>query len=104
MIEREKVMRGAECCTKDVDDPCSCKECPYLGHKPTQKGCITVMLEDTLALLKEKEPVEATEKQKEFAVKFGITVPQYWCGECHYMLVYLTRFCPNCGKKVKWDA
>lgn len=56
MDEREKVMRGAECCTKDVCDPYSCEECPYLGHKPTKKGCITVMLEDALALLKAQEP------------------------------------------------
>lgn len=56
MADREKVMRGAECCTKDVYDPFSCEECPYLGHKPTKKGCISVMLEDVIALLKAQEP------------------------------------------------
>ena len=56
MADREKVMRGAECCTKDVYDPFSCEECPYLGHKPTKKGCISVMLEDVIALLKGQEP------------------------------------------------
>lgn len=66
MKDREKVMRGAECCTKDVDDPYSCEECPYLGHKPTKKGCITVMLEDTLALLKEQEAVPPKHIHEEY--------------------------------------
>ena len=63
MADREKVMRGAECCTKDVYDPFSCEECPYLGHKPTKKGCISVMLEDVIALLKEQEPRVMTKSE-----------------------------------------
>lgn len=56
MIELEKVEKGIECCTNDVDDPYACQECPYLGHKPTRDGCIKLMLLDALDLLKEQEP------------------------------------------------
>ena len=103
MIKREKEIRGIECCMRE-NNTNMCGDCPYHDFSETRFGCMRSAMRDALALLKEKEPVEATEKQKEFAKKFGITVPQYWCGECHYMLAYLTRFCPNCGKKVKWDG
>lgn len=90
MLNREKVIKNLQSVTNI---------CALNGDIQSMRA-----VDDALTLLEEKTPIEATEKQKEFAEKFGITVPQYWCGECHYMLAFLTRFCPNCGKKVKWDA
>ena len=101
MLNRENIILGLQSmweCLSPVNHTCG--ECPYQENKV---GCKRRLIRDTLTLLEEKEPIEATEKQKEFAVKFGIAVPQYWCSECHYMITFLTRFCPNCGKKVKWE-
>ena len=97
MNKREKLIRGLKTCLR-YENFGDCEQFPYI------ETCQAGIMKDMLNLLEEREPIEATEKQKIFAEKFGITVPQYWCGECHYMIVFLTRFCPNCGKKVKWDA
>lgn len=49
MADREKVMRGLEACARDVRIM-HCRECPYNGIP-----CITLLLRDALALLKEQE-------------------------------------------------
>jgi len=65
-------------------------------------------LKDALTLLKEQEegvtPIESTTEQKKFADRIGFAVSEYWCGNCHFNLFNRPKFCPNCGKKVKWDA
>lgn len=50
MIDREKVIRGLEACARDVGIM-HCRECPYNGIP-----CITLLLRDVIALLKEQEP------------------------------------------------
>lgn len=63
MNEREKVIKGLECCLpmttrKGLAD---CKQCPY-DRKITLEGGVTEcchdLMADALALLKEQEPVE----------------------------------------------
>lgn len=49
MADREKVIRGLEACARDVGIM-HCRECPYNGI-----SCITPLLRDALALLKEQE-------------------------------------------------
>lgn len=100
MIDRKKVIRGLEWC---IEKPCH-PNCPYF----TAEDCLfTKILPDALALLKEQEegiaPIESTRKQKEFADKIGIAVSDFWCGACHFNLVGHPKFCPNCGKRVKWN-
>lgn len=48
--KREKVIRGLKACAEDVGT-LHCRECPYSGMP-----CITPLLRDALALLKEQEP------------------------------------------------
>ena len=51
MIDREKVIKGLECCIKrDPDDKMRCGECPYEG------ACLNRLKADALALLKAQEP------------------------------------------------
>ncbi|MBO4229865.1 MAG: hypothetical protein J5938_05915 [Clostridia bacterium] len=63
---------------------------------------------DALALLKEQEegvvPIISTTEQKKFADRIGFAVSEFWCGKCHFNLIGRPKFCPNCGKKVKWDG
>ena len=57
-------------------------------------------IDNALELLKEREPVKPKE------VKLWYT--EYACGYCDYKSVgrkdgYKMRFCPCCGRAVKWD-
>lgn len=54
--DREKVMRGLECCiTGDPDGSRECKKCPYRRKGITNEPCFNALHADTLALLKEQE-------------------------------------------------
>lgn len=103
MPDREKVIRGLEACSSCLG---SCPtECPYYSHT---LSCTGVQLKkDALALLRERDegvtPIESTTEQKKFADRIGFAVSEYWCGDCHFNLFNRPKFCPNCGKKVKWD-
>jgi len=52
MIDREKVVKGLEVCTKPGTRGCfyDIKECPY-----DENGCRMALMRDALALLKERE-------------------------------------------------
>lgn len=109
MTEWEKVVRGLECCiVRDPDAKRNCVECPY-NHEGiiTNAPCANGLMTDVLALLKEQEegvtPIESTTEQKKFADRIGFAISEFWCGACHFNLVSCPKFCPNCGKKVKWD-
>lgn len=66
------------------------------------------MIEDAITLLREQEPVEP-------APEHPVVINTLACGECHAQVarwdtvrgkrVYLFRakYCPECGRKVKWD-
>lgn len=105
MPDREKVTRALEWCIKKPCHP----NCPYFTvEDESQARCLfTKILPDALALLKEQEegiaPIESTTEQKKFADRIGFAVSEYWCGDCHFNLFNRPKFCPNCGKKVKWD-
>lgn len=50
MADREKVIRGLECCIlRDPDDHARCNKCPYDGN------CVNRLKMDALALLKEQQ-------------------------------------------------
>lgn len=84
--------------------PIPCDNCPYVD----EPYCSQRLAADALALLKEHDegvtPIESTTEQKKFADRIGFAVSEYWCGDCHFNLFNRPKFCPNCGRKVKWDA
>ena len=118
MIDREKVIKGLECCTQhgsmcglDCDGYWSWTDeshtdmerfeyrtkCSYGDCKT---GCVKTLAKDALALLKAQEPVEP--KMMEFADE-GMTWEKYevpTCGVCGALLGD-ALFCPMCGKAVK---
>ena len=55
MIEREKVMRGLECCMRE-NNTNMCGDCPYHDSSETRFGCMRSAMRDALALLREQEP------------------------------------------------
>jgi len=94
MTKIEKVIAGLQRCC--IDECTQGSKCPYYS----EKGCLTTLLYDALVLLKEREPVKPKE------VKLWYT--EYACGYCDYKSVgrkdgYKMRFCPCCGRAVKWN-
>lgn len=134
MTDREKVIKGIECCLT-LDS--SCGECPYYSYEDIQElDCERNLRHDALALLKEhgeqiKNRDKSLEKAREEikwlremlkeqkAVKPIIYKEDDWmsafCGNCNGFLYHGLPFmdteeypdkpdyCPNCGKKVKWN-
>ena len=91
MPDREKVIKGLECC---LHGPMQCKKCPYMSEiGETVPNCVKTMRTDAISLLKEQEPVTPIERE-------GF----YYCGECKYAFtVHRQKYCSNCGKAVKWE-
>ena len=97
MTKFEKVMKGLECCIKG---DCRRKACPYALYKACRKSLAI----DALSLLKAQEPVEP-----------DVDVDTWICGKCGHKLEHQEMvdsnilfheqysYCPNCGRKVKWN-
>ena len=102
MADREKVIRGLECCLEDEARDLKCwedgdyPECPYNDHVD---GCMGRLNRDALALLKAQEPVEP----------IVVNGSRYiYCGNCKRPLCdtsddYFPTYCEYCGRAVKWE-
>lgn len=109
MPNREILMEALTLCANG--EPCMGKKyrtCPYspIG-KPEHYNCGAAMAAGVLALLREQKPVEPDIGQ----VVDGVYAV---CANCRYSLKllfdaggpkigYSPKFCPECGRKVKWD-
>jgi hypothetical protein len=97
MTEREKVIKGLECCDGYCDDETGC---PYFDElEPFD--CQEQLRADAIALLKAQEPVEPT-----IGGDADGTCRNWWyqCGKCKEAIDYHDKYCRNCGQAVKWDA
>ena len=102
MPDREKVIKGLECCTFILGKR-KCNECPY----QPDNGCYQLQ-DDFHALLKEQEAVKPLFKQDEK----GIFV--WCCGSCGAYMYHIydgidkakeyAKFCRQCGKPVLWKG
>ena len=93
MVDPEKVIKGLELCKAGR---CNI-ECPY-SH--INFGCRKQLDTDAIALLKEHEAVKPKSK-----VRHGANAQiQHFCGNCNTMLHGKPKYCPECGKGVKWDG
>lgn len=93
MPDREKVIKGLECC-KIPFIKCYDGGCPYFEND----GCKARLKGDALALLKAQEPQPPIiVNGRRFQIKK--------CPKC-YMTIKADEkpnFCSNCGKAVKWE-
>ena len=89
MTDREKVIKGLEIYLKGN---LRCKGCPY----PNNGLCGDQLMADALALLKEQEAVEPKriDGKRNHFIK---------CGNCNTDLMSGMKYCPECGKAVKWN-
>jgi hypothetical protein len=109
MPDREKVIKGFECCHVMVHDlgpdKTSCGICPYKDVQTEEQidlggiECIAVLHDDALALLKEQEAVEPK------AIRMnGFGDPVYACGKCGLLITKSMHYCHKCGKRIDWEG
>lgn len=98
MPDREKVDKGLACC--QYSSKSHCDGCPYVYDGLCGINyCTADLTSDALAMLKEQEPVRAGKK-----IKAGdVVLDFYQCGHCKNAIRKPWRYCPFCGKAVKWD-
>ena len=92
MPDTENVIKAIEICYTVGHN---CTECPRFN----EDDCNDRLMRDVLAILREHEPVKPV-KEQIFSSIFG------WnCGACGFpLLCDGFIYCPNCGKRVKWDS
>ena len=88
MADREKVLKGLECCDDTSRESLKCEDCPYMEADTC--SAIAYLHADALVLLKPVAPKHD-----------GL---QWLCGACNDIINSFDRFCSNCGRKVKCDA
>ena len=96
MVDREKVIKSLKI---HVNWETDCIGCSYLedGGK-----CIMNLQNDALELLKEQEPVLFKVTRHDKSYPFWDSV----CTGCGYKTSTVKnywKYCPVCGRKVKWD-
>lgn len=79
MIDREKVIKGLECCTEYCDDETGC---PYSVYEADGFECQEKLREDAIALLKEQMPRvmtldEITDEYCDYVFVEDISDPEY---------------------------
>ena len=126
MIDREKVIKGLECCAKDN---CSINDtCPY--GKEDASYCLERLSADALAMLKEQaEEIQEVRREnsrilnqfyewakENNAVRPVLEQDSMVCGNCGHEVIWQRLlgdnvwadeqldYCPKCGRAVKWDA
>lgn len=101
MPDREKVIKGLECCIIYVN--CGANGgCPY--KTGVDEKCLETVMKDALAMLKAQEPVKPV-----------VDIDTWKCGNCGHALEHQQLlgdnvllheqydYCPMCGKAVKWE-
>ena len=113
MIDREKVIKGLECCLSLSDRcPDECLECPYGSDKDCEVTCMQKMGKDALALLKEQEPRAPHYTRLEYLVNgMVVAVKHPECPRCFENgldswgaeIEKGQAYCHECGQAVKWE-
>ena len=99
MPDRERVIKGLECCSQMAGEVC--RECPYANECEEGEGLLAGsahLAANALALLREQEAVEPTRKVNENGQILS-------CSNCGaWFIVQKQKYCHECGMAVKWDA
>ena len=106
MPDREKVIECLKACAVDRYKAEYCLACPYdfCGHDEDTGVCVDRLMADALALLKEQEPVKPDEMVDDFyLIGDPLRTIGWKCGQCGERIAYHDKYCPACGRSVKWD-
>ena len=113
MTDREKVIKGLECCipyeSEGNEHLCIYDDdynpnCPYRGTGSYGVSCMTKLMRDALALLKAREPDE-TRLVRHYSRPNVYADLWLHCEKCGGRVDdrYKPKFCPECGRKVNWE-
>ena len=102
MPDLEKVTKGLMCC--QYSSKSHCDGCPYCYEELCETNdCTADLASDALALLKKREAIEPGVYSEGTCT----------CGNCGTPVGYypsgcsiprkLSKYCPNCGREVKWE-
>jgi len=97
--KREKVIRGLECHVNGHPHT-RCHKCPYWGTGPHGASECNDLAAGALALLKAQEPVSVKKKHMKMG---GLQTWNWVCGNCDQTVLFSAKFCPWCGRPVKWN-
>lgn len=111
MIDREKIIRGLECCTAD-----GCDGCPYEVDDDLKGECIKRTQEDALKLIndliRQADACHLPQSGRLNGETEQVAEPVYdgkgWsCGACGEIYrdvldAALYRHCPGCGRRLIW--
>ena len=98
MADREKTIRGLGCIAGEYDmESNKCTGCGY-RKSATYAICIAEIARDAIELLKAQEPAHVQYRKMNIG-KWALTV----CGNCKEQLREDWKYCPICGKAVKWE-
>lgn len=97
MTDREKVIKGLECCRRGF-----CFSCPYNDGVDENTECKQRWADDALSLLKAQEvpDINAGEWTTERTQEHD---GEWYCSECGYEPVVMSddmKYCPGCGRKM----
>ena len=119
MTEREKVIKGLECCMVGDGHSPKCEMCPYAEGWDDTCGSMDTMFSDALALLKAQEPRVMTldEAKSAFVIEYrsgklkeaGMTILDLDVdpANVHYGVIYrvwTSRPTDEQREAVKWDG
>ena len=108
MVDREKVVKGLECCISGNTAICKRVGCPYAEeHDGIGDTCIDHLMADALALLKAQEPVMVEERADTDTINCPKCGQQFARGGRDKSIYLDTdeepNYCPKCGQAVKWE-
>ena len=105
MVDREKVVRALDCLSRNAQDV-PCNGCAYFRpftDDPDTGWCDrTAAMADALAMLRELEPVQFKVTRQDKSYPFWDSV----CTGCGYKTSTVKnywKYCPVCGRAVKWE-
>lgn len=96
MDKLDKIINGLQCCHQI--NQTECFKCSYARGN----GCTYALMGDILTMLKEQKPV--------------VDIDTWKCGNCGHTLEHQEllgdnvlfhehyNYCPECGRKVKWNV
>ena len=96
------VANGIELCLMGDDTSkyeAKCDDCPYFDPDIETFKCKAYLLEDAHELLKEQETIFERDGHHIRCTHCN----SYWCSTDREGNAFPTNYCPNCGRKVKWE-
>ena len=101
-MDREKVIKGLECCSAYAAKKCTNHDCPYWL---SEGCCIDEMLYDALAMLKEQEARKG-KWERQYSRPGVYANLFWWCSVCGEPTRYndagiFYKYCPHCGAKLE---